>query len=108
LTSDEIARIEDQVSHLKAAAQGGDYKMIRRGIEGLDKATRRFAELMMDSTLAGAMTGKTMTSAGESIGEGPTAPHPFAKAEMLSADVEAEKIEESVKDEATAGESTED
>ena len=108
LSSKEIEKIEEEISQLKAAVQGGDYKIIRRGIEGLDQATRRFAELMMDSTLAGAMTGKTMASAGESIGEGPTAPHPFAKAEMLSADVEAEKIEESVKDEATAGESTED
>jgi len=108
LSSKEIEKIEEEILQLKAAVQGGDYKIIRRGIEGLDQATRRFAELMMDSTLAGAMTGKTMTSAGESIGEGPTAPHPFAKAEMLSADAEAEKIEESVKDEATAGESTED
>jgi molecular chaperone DnaK/molecular chaperone HscA len=112
LTSDEIAKIEDQVSHLKAAVGGGDYKIIRRGIEGLDQATRRFAELMMDSTLAGAMTGKTMTAAGESIGEGPTAPHPFAKAEINSSkreiDAETKKIEDSVHDEATAGESTED
>jgi Fe-S protein assembly chaperone HscA len=112
LSSKEIEKIEEEISQLKAAVQGGDYKIIRRGIEGLDQATRRFAELMMDSTLAGAMTGKTMAAAGESIGEGPTAPHPFAKAQVFSStpetDVEAEKIEESVKDEATAGESTED
>ncbi len=112
LSSKEIEKIEEKIDFLKAAIPGGDYKVIRRGIEELDQATRRFAELMMDSTLAGAMTGKTMASAGESIGEGPTAPHPFAKAQVLSStpetDVEAEKIEESVKDEATAGESTED
>jgi len=112
LTSDEIAKIDQEVTHLKAAADGGDYKIIRRGIEALDQATRRFAELMMDSTLAGAMTGKTMKSAGESIGEGPTAPHPFAKAEIDSSkqeiDAETAKIEDSVHDEATAGESTED
>jgi Fe-S protein assembly chaperone HscA len=112
LSSKEIEKIEEKIDFLKAAMPGGDYKVIRRGIEELDQATRRFAELMMDSTLAGAMTGKTMAAAGESIGEGPTAPHPFAKAQVLSStpetDVEAEKIEESVKDEATAGESTED
>jgi molecular chaperone DnaK (HSP70) len=115
LSSKEIEKIEEKIDFLKAAIAaipGGDYKVIRRGIEELDQATRRFAELMMDSTLAGAMTGKTMAAAGESIGEGLTAPHPFAKAQVLSStpktDVEAEKIEESVKDEATAGESTED
>jgi Fe-S protein assembly chaperone HscA len=112
LTSDEIEKIEEQMSFLEAAVQGGDYKQIRAGIERLDKATRRFAELMMDSTLSGAMQGKTMEAAGESIGDGPTAPHPFAKAQVTSAhaepDAEAQKIEESTKDEATAGESTED
>jgi len=51
-------------------------------IERLDKATRRFAELMMDSAVTGALGGKTMEAAGESIGEGPTAPHPFAKAQI--------------------------
>jgi molecular chaperone DnaK (HSP70) len=82
LSSDEIEKIEEAVSFLEAAVPGGDHRQIRAGIERLDKATRRFAELMMDNTLAGAMTGKTMESAGEDIGKGPTAPHPFAKAEI--------------------------
>jgi molecular chaperone DnaK/molecular chaperone HscA len=30
------------------------------------------------------MQGKTMEAAGESIGAGPTAPHPFAKAQIDS------------------------
>ncbi|HUZ94825.1 MAG TPA: Fe-S protein assembly chaperone HscA [Edaphobacter sp.] len=112
LTSDEIAKIEQGVNELKASIQGGDYKLIRRSIEGLDKATRRFAELMMDTAVSGAMKGKTMGAAGESMGEGPTAPHPFAKAQMLDSKAEAEaetrRIEDSINDEATAGESTED
>ncbi len=108
LSSDEIAKIDQGVSQLKAATKGSDYKVIRQSIEALDQSTRRFAELMMDSAVSGAMKGKTMEAAGESIGEGVTAPHPFAKAQVLSADAEAEKIEDSVKDEATAGESTED
>jgi Fe-S protein assembly chaperone HscA len=82
LSSDEIAKIEQEIVHLKAAVEGGDYKLIRQAIEGLDKATRRFAELMMDSAVSGAMKGKTMESAGESMGEGPSAPHPFAKAQI--------------------------
>jgi Fe-S protein assembly chaperone HscA len=112
LTSVEIEKIEAEATFLEAAVQGGEYKVIRTGIERLDKATRRFAELMMDNAVSGAMQGKTMEAAGESIGEGPTAPHPFAKAQVSSsrsdADAEAKRIEESVNDEATAGESTED
>jgi hypothetical protein len=37
---------------------------------------------MMNSTLSEAMTGKTMDAAGESMGEGPTAPHAFAPAQI--------------------------
>jgi molecular chaperone DnaK/molecular chaperone HscA len=37
---------------------------------------------MMDNAVSGAMQGKTMEAAGESMGKGPTAPHPFAKAEI--------------------------
>ena len=84
LSSDEIAKIEQEITHLKAAVGGGNYKVIRQAIEALDKATRRFAELMMDATVSGAMKGKTMESAGESMGKGPSAPHPFAKAQIDS------------------------
>jgi molecular chaperone DnaK/molecular chaperone HscA len=82
LSSNEIEKIEEETSFLEAAVPGGDYKQIRQGIERLDKATRRFAELMMDTAVSGAMQGKTMEAAGESMGDGPTAPHPFAKAEI--------------------------
>ncbi len=111
LSSDEIENIEEATTFLEAAAPGGDHRQIRAGIERLDKATRRFAELMMDSAVSGAVQGKTMEAAGESIGEGPTAPHPFAKAEIretAETDAEAMRIESSIKDQATAGESTED
>ncbi len=82
LSSDEIEKIEEGISFLEAAVPGGDYKQIRAGIERLDKATRRFAELMMDDAVSGAMHGKTMEAAGESMGDGPTSPHPFAKAQI--------------------------
>ena len=111
LSSDEIEGIEEATTFLEAAVPGGDHRQIRAGIERLDKATRRFAELMMDSAVSGAVQGKTMEAAGESIGEGPTAPHPFAKAEIretAETDAEAMRIEDSTKDQATAGESTED
>jgi Fe-S protein assembly chaperone HscA len=112
LTSDEIEKIEQGINEVKASVKGGDYKIIRQSIERLDKATRRFAELMMDTAVSGAMKGKTMSAAGESMGEGPTAPHPFAKAQMMDSkaevDAETAEIEGSINDEATAGESTED
>jgi molecular chaperone DnaK/molecular chaperone HscA len=82
LSSTEIETIAQESSFLEAATQGGDYKLIRQGIERLDKATRRFAELMMDNAVSGAMQGKTMEAAGETMGDGPTAPHPFAKAQI--------------------------
>ncbi|MEO6816444.1 MAG: Fe-S protein assembly chaperone HscA, partial [Edaphobacter sp.] len=90
LSSDEIAKIEQAITELKAAVMGGDYKLIRKSIEGLDQSTRRFAELMMDTAVSGAMKGKTMGAASESMGEGPTAPHPFAKAQVLDSKPEAE------------------
>lgn len=112
LTADEIEKIEQYSNEVKASIRGGDHKVIRQAIERLDKATRRFAEVMMDTAVSGAMKGKTMGAAGESIGEGPTAPHPFAKAQVLDskaeADAETAAIENSINDEATAGESTED
>ena len=82
LTADEIETIEAGIQQLTVSAAGGSYKVIRAGIEQLDKATRRFAELMMDTEVMGAMKGQTMQAAGANLGEAPTAPHPFAKAEF--------------------------
>ncbi len=82
LSSAEIEKIEQAENELSASIKGGDHPIIRQAIERLDKATRRFAELMMDTAVGGAMKGKTMQSAGEGMGEGPSAPHPFAKAEF--------------------------
>jgi len=82
LSFDEIQKIEAAQEELKASIAGGNYRIIRQGIEQLDKATRRFAEVMMDLEVTVAMKGQTMQAAGEGIGEGPTAPHPFAPAEF--------------------------
>jgi Fe-S protein assembly chaperone HscA len=111
LSSTEIEKIEQAIEELKASILGKDYRVIRLGIEGLDKATRRFAEIMMDTTLAGAMTGQTMESAGDQMGAGPSAPHPFAPAQFTEKAPEApkpDKIETQPDAEAQAGESTED
>jgi len=82
LTSDEIEKIHAASGELDASIKGGDYKLIRRGIDVLDKATHRFAELMMDTAVTSALTGQTMSGAGEKLGQGPTAPHAFAPAQI--------------------------
>ena len=82
LSDDERTQIILLRDELAALKDGDDLKLLRAATEGLDKATQRFAELMMDSTLAVALQGQTMESAGSGIGEGPTAPHPFGKAEF--------------------------
>ena len=89
---------------------GGDHQTIRRGIERLDSATRRLAELMMDNAVGGAMKGKTMAAAGEAMGTGPTAPHPFAKAQFTGEPpkIDVSFIESAKMDEETPSESTED
>ena len=102
LSFGELDAIKAATMELKASVKGGDYKIIRTAIERLDKASRRLAELMMDSAVGGAMKGQTMTGAGEAMGQGlgasPSAPHAFAPAE-----VKEEEDEDEV-----AGESTED
>ena len=89
LTADEIEHIKAATSELDASVKGGDYKLIRRAIDELDKRTRRFAELMMDTAVSSALTGQTMTTAGETLGEGPSAPHPFAPAVITGTDSSA-------------------
>jgi molecular chaperone DnaK/molecular chaperone HscA len=109
LTFAELDNISAMELEVKASIQGGDYKIIRQAIERLDKATRRFAELMMDSAVSGAMKGQTMAQAGESmdqkLGASPSAPHAFAPAEY---EKEPSAIEKAEQDEDTPGESTED
>ncbi len=82
LTSTEHENIKAAGLELKAALAGDDHRVIRNAIEQLDKKTRRLAELMMDTAVTGAIGGKTMQAAGESLGEGPSAPHPFAPAQI--------------------------
>jgi Fe-S protein assembly chaperone HscA len=82
LTEEERAQIGLLKDELFVLKQGDDLKALRAGTEALDKATRRFAELMMDAAVSSAIQGETMDSAGDKLGEGPTAPHPFAPAEI--------------------------
>ncbi len=82
LTDDERTQIGMISEELRVLKEGDDLKALRDATHALDEATRRFAELMMDSAVASVIQGQTMESAGEKLGEGPTAPHPFAPAEI--------------------------
>ena len=82
LTDDERTQIAMISEELRVLKEGDDLKALRDATHALDQATRRFAELMMDSAVASAIQGQTMESADEKLGEGPTAPHPFAPAEI--------------------------
>jgi molecular chaperone DnaK/molecular chaperone HscA len=107
LTVSERQEIEAATQEVQAAINGDDYKVIRKAIEQLDKKTRRFAEIMMDSAVSGALQGKTMSSAGDSLGEAPAAPHPFAKAEV-STTTPLSELQAAEADPETPAESTED
>ncbi len=82
LSMEEHTEIGLVVDELHMFKEGDDRIAIRGSIEALDRATRHLAELMMDQAVTSAIGGETMASAGEKLGEGPSSPHPFAKAEI--------------------------
>jgi molecular chaperone DnaK len=82
LTDNERTAISLAGDYLKKAKQTEDAAAIHEATLILDHATRRFAELMMDAAVAGAIRGKTMDAAGESLSEPVTAPHAMAPAEF--------------------------
>ncbi len=95
ISDHEKAVIEAARRHLIATRPGGDLQAIRAATTALDQATRNFAEKMMDAAVSGAMRGKTMQAAGDSLGEGINAPHPFAKADVQdSTKIHTEEEEE--------------
>jgi molecular chaperone DnaK len=85
LTTEEKKKIAKMEKALIAVKAEDDYQAIRKAIDDLNQGTTRLAELMMDSAVSTALKGKTMDEAdmaAEERGEGPTAPHPMAKAEF--------------------------
>jgi molecular chaperone DnaK len=82
LGNEEKATIATASAQLAAVKPGDDLQAIRAATTALDQATRNFAEKMMDAAVSGAMRGKTMQDAGDDLGAGINAPHPFAKAEI--------------------------
>ena len=82
LTGEEQTAIFAARNRLAVVKQGEDSAAIREATLLLDQATRRFAELMMESAVSTALRGKTMETAGQDLGEAVTAPHPMAAAEF--------------------------
>jgi molecular chaperone DnaK len=74
---DNIARHDAELRTIK---EQDDYQAIRTSTESLNQASIRLAELMMDSAVSSALKGKSKETV--DVGEGPSAPHPFAKAEI--------------------------
>jgi molecular chaperone DnaK (HSP70) len=83
LDTEEQAEISALSADLTVLKQGDDLPALRAATEALDKATHRFAELMMDAAVTSAIKGQTMQSADDKLGHGPTASHPIAQAEFM-------------------------
>jgi molecular chaperone DnaK len=82
LTENEKKAIALSRDYLVKVKESDNPSAIREGTLILDHATRRFAELMMDSAVSTALRGKTMNAAGEELSESVNAPHEFAPAEF--------------------------
>ena len=82
LSADEQTAIATAKDHLLAVRHEQDPRIIRDATLALDKATTRFAELLMDAAVSTAIRGKTMGEAGEEMDQAVTAPHPMAAAEF--------------------------
>jgi molecular chaperone DnaK len=80
LTTDEKKQIAKMEKGLAEVNKEDDYQAIRKAIDALNQGTMRLAELMMDTAVSSALKGKNMDET--DLGEGPTAPHPMAKAEF--------------------------
>jgi molecular chaperone DnaK (HSP70) len=80
LANDERRKVETLEKDLVAVKDGDDYHAIRAGIDALNEATMRLAELMMDTAVSTALKGKAMDDS--DLAEGPQAGHPVAKADF--------------------------
>src|SRR4030081_190975 len=82
ITNDERRNIETLEKDLVAVKDGkdDDYHAIRAGIDALNQATMRLAELMMDTAVSTALKGKAMDEA--DLEERPQSGHSMAKADF--------------------------
>jgi len=60
LTADEGAKIDASVAALQESVAGTDYKLIRKRIDELNRATEHLAELLMSSAVSTALEGRKL------------------------------------------------
>ena len=60
LSSEERARIDVGVAALKESVAGSDYKLVRKLIDELNRATEHLAELLMSSAVSSALEGRKL------------------------------------------------
>jgi molecular chaperone DnaK len=60
LSVEERAKIDASVAALKESVAGNDYKLIRRRIDDLNRATEHLAELLMNSAVSTALEGRKL------------------------------------------------
>ena len=82
LSAEERRNAERLEKRLIEVKDGDDYHAIREGIDALNQATMRLAELMMDTAVSSALKGKTMDDTGHDHDERTHAGHPMAKADF--------------------------
>jgi molecular chaperone DnaK (HSP70) len=80
LAVEERRKIEALEKALVGIKDQDDYHAIRSGIDSLNQATMRFAELMMDTAVSAALKGKNMND--QDASDGSRAGHPMAKADF--------------------------
>ncbi len=60
LSGEERARIDAAIAGLKESAAGTDYKLVRKRIDELNRATEHLAELLMNSAISTALEGRKL------------------------------------------------
>jgi molecular chaperone DnaK len=60
LPAEEVAAIETAIAALKEAAGRTDYKLIRKCVDDLNRATEHLAELLMNSAVTSALQGRNL------------------------------------------------
>jgi molecular chaperone DnaK len=80
LTNDERRNVEALQKSLTKEKEGDDYHATRAGIDALNSATMRLAELMMDTAVSTALKGRTMDDT--DMEDDAQSGHPMAKADF--------------------------
>ncbi len=68
LDADVAVATATAIATLEAARAGDDYLAIRAAVEGLDRASKPFAERRMNLAIAAAMAGKSVATVEEELG----------------------------------------